>query len=264
MVLFATFFLMLVLSGLAISIGVESQNAMVSGRNQLQDKQAFFIAEAGWQRARQAVSDGTWDAAADPGNTYTESFGAGEYLVTVVAVDDDEYSITSKGYVPSQANAVAQRQVVEENISATVSSTNLSLSATASASSSDSSHPAADAIDGSSGSHWKAGSDGSGWLKLDFGSATTLDEIIVEEKDNVTNVSVEYSDNGSTWSTPSGHSVSHSGKTWTVTFTGTSHRYFRANISASSSKKPSVKELESYNTAADTVTLGQGDVTTRW
>ena len=81
--LLVTFLLMLVLSGLALAVGVFSHNSLVGSKAELLDKQAFYIAEAGRQRARQALVASTWLAAAAPGNTYTESFGTGEYRVTV-------------------------------------------------------------------------------------------------------------------------------------------------------------------------------------
>ena len=70
--LFLTFLVMLVLSGLALAVGMFSRNSMQTGTSQLLDKQAWYIAEAGWQRARQALSVGTWAAASSAGNTYTE------------------------------------------------------------------------------------------------------------------------------------------------------------------------------------------------
>ena len=97
------FLLMLVLSGLALAVGVLGHNSLVSGGSQLLDKQAFYVAEAGWQRARQQLVAGNWTAASSPGNTYTESFGAGEYRVTIVDNGDGTDTITSEGYVPSQS-----------------------------------------------------------------------------------------------------------------------------------------------------------------
>ena len=262
--LFLTFLLMLVLSGLALAIGVFSNNSMQTGKSELLDKEAYYVAEAGWQRARQAIVAGTWVAAASPGNTYTESFGAGEYQVTIVDNVAASYTITSNGYVPSQANTAAKRKVLESQFTVTFSDgTNLSLTATASASSVNGGNTANKANDGNDGTMWQAGDDGNGWLVMDHGSAVTLSKIVVNENNNITGVTVEYSDNNSTWTTPSGLSVIESpSKTWTATFTSTSHRYFRASVSAASNKKPAVKEMQDYNSSVSS--LGAGSVTTQW
>lgn len=263
-VLFLTFLVMLVLSGLATAIGIFSYNSAQTGNSQLLDKQAYYIAEAGWQRARQALVAGTWTAASSPGNTYTETFGAGEYRVTIVDNGGGSYTVTSDGYVPSQAISKARREIVESAITVTSSDgTNLSLTATASASSTSGTNLPALAKDGLTSTKWKAGSNGNGWLKMDHGSATTLTKIVVKEDNQINDVTIEYSDDNSAWTTPSGLSIIESpSKTWTATFTATSHRYFRASVSADSNKKPSVKEMEDYNSSISS--LGAGDVSTQW
>jgi Tfp pilus assembly protein PilX len=263
--LIGTFILLLVLSGLALAVGTFSTNSVAVGRTQLMDKQAYYIAEAGWQRARQQLVAGNWSAAASPGNTYTESFGAGEYRVTIVDNGSNSYTITSQAYVPNQTNTIARRQLAESNLSVTMSDgTNQSLTATASASSSDSSHPPSNANDGSTSTRWKAGSNGNAWLAMDLGSAKTLTKVVVQEKKEIDGVSIEYSDNGTSWTTISGQSVIESpSKTWTATFSATSHRYFRASLTASASnKKPEVDEMECYNSSVSA--LGQGEATTQW
>ncbi len=263
-ILLATFLLLLVLSGLALAAGMAAQNSLSAGQSQLLDKQALYLAEAGWQRSRQATVAGTWTAAAGAGNTYTETFGPGEYQATLVDNGDSTYTMTSNGYVPSQAVTRAKRQVVERQLSVTLANgTNHSLTAAASASSSDSTDVVANVKDGNTSTKWKAGVDGNAWIKMDFASAITLNKIVVKEHSNVTGVTVDWSDDNISWTTPTGLSVVESpSKTWTATFTATSHRYLRASISASSSKKPSVKELESYNSSVSS--LGTGTVTSQW
>lgn len=263
-VLLLTFLIMLVLAGLALAAGVFSQNSLLTGKSQLLDKQAFYIAEAGWQRGRQAFMAGTWTAAASPGNTYTESFGAGEYRVTLVDNGNSTYTFTSEGYVPNQTVTVAKRKVVETAVP--LSFSNLSLTATASASSSQGSFTPNQANDGSLTTKWQAGTNGSGsWLAMDYGSATTLDKIVIREDDNIDGLTIEQSDDSSTWTVVSGLSVVESpAKTWTATFTATSHRYFRARFtSVPSNKKASVNEMESYNTTGPQA-LGAGALTTQW
>ena len=273
--LLVTFFLMLTLSGLALAAGIFSQNSLVSSRGQLFDKQAFYVAEAGWQRARQALTANTWSSAVSPGHTYTESFSPGEYQVTIVesgncayGSNTCTYTITSNGYVPSSASYLARRQVIEDEIDVTATNTNLSLTATASASSSIGHNTPDQAKDGSTSTKWQAGTNGSGsWLAMDYGSATTLDKIIIIDKDdsNVDGFTVEWSDNYSTWTMASGLSVVETDKrTWIATFTPASHRYLRAVFTSPHNKKAGVKEMESYNSANQSLTLAQGDVTTQW
>jgi len=265
-ILLVTFLLMLVLAGLALAVGIFAQNSLATGRSQLMDKQAFYIAEAGWQRARQAITAGTW-VGSESGTAYTESFGTGEYSVTIAAnADGDEYTITSSGYVPTQSAYVARRQLVEDKVSASINNgTNYSLTATPSASSSSSGHAATSANDNDTGTYWEANTKGSGqWLKMDYGaSPAPLNKIIILEKSNITGITLEYSDNDSTWSS-SGVTVTKSGSTWTATFTPMAHRYFRATFTSSgATKKVSVKELQAYN-ATVTLATTDTDVTTSW
>jgi Tfp pilus assembly protein PilX len=270
--LLITLVFLLVLVGLATAAAIFAQNSQLTAKAQLLDKQAFYIAEAGIHRARQQVEAGNWAS----GSTNTESFGAGEYSVTIAdngdcasGSSDCEYTVTSNAYIPSSSSYVARRQLVEDEIPVTVSNTNLSLTATASASSAESGKPASNANDGNTGTEWRASTAGNGqWLRMDHGSATTVNRIVVLEKDNIDGISaVEYSDNGSTWTAVSGLSVVESpSKTWTSNFTSTSHRYFRVVFTASGSgDKVRVKEQQHYNTASGTVSInGSGDYTTSW
>ena len=262
---------LLVLIGLATAAAIFAQNSTLTARAQLLDKQAFYIAEAGVHRGRQALTAATWTS-----GTHTESFGAGEYSVTITnngscssGGSGCQYTLTSDAYIPTSSSYIARRELVEANIPATVSNTNLSLTATASASSAASGHAASNANDDSTSSFWRANNNGNGeWLAMDHGSTTTVNQIIVLEKDNIDGISsVDYSDNGSTWTAVSGLSVVESpSKTWTADFTSTSHRYFRAVFTASgSSKKVEVEEQQHYNTASGTTTFtGSGDYTTQW
>ncbi len=266
--LLLTFLMMLVLAGLVAAVGFYANATLVGSRSQYLDRSALYIAEAGWQRARQAISADTWAAAISPGNTYTESFGSGEYAVTIVASNacssSCTYTVTSAAYIPTQAAAIARRQLEEGSVTATVTvGSNYSLTATASASSSNGGNTPGNAKDSNTGTHWQAGVNGTGtWLAMDYGSAVTLDRIVVREEANISNLTIEYSDNGSTWTAPSGLAVSNSGTTWTTNFSSTSHRYFRAYFTGvPSNRKAAVDEFESYNIA---VTLGTGEVTTEW
>ncbi len=57
-VLLLTFLMMLMLSGLAVAVSMLSQNSLVTGKSQQLDKQAFYVAQAGLERGRQAWRDG--------------------------------------------------------------------------------------------------------------------------------------------------------------------------------------------------------------
>ena len=268
--LIAVLFL-LMLIGLATAAAIHCQTSQLTSRSQLLDKQAFYIAEAGVQRARQALEVGTWALS----STNVESFGAGEYSVAITdngscspGASGCELTLTASAYIPSSSSYQARRQLIEDQVPATVSNTNLSLTATASASSSSSGHAASSSKDDSLSTYWEANTAGSGeWLSMDHGSAVTLDQIVIEEENRINGVNIQYSDDGSSWTTASGLSVVESpSKTWTCDFTATSHRYFRAVFTASGgSHKVSVQEMRDYNTANATVAVdGYGNYNTSW
>jgi hypothetical protein len=279
--LLITFMMMLAVSGLAVAVAIFARNSQLTGQSQLLDKQAYYVAEAGWQRARQALSAATWQAALSSGTTYTESFGAGEYSVTLVDEEatltengDAEYTITVGGYVPTIASYAARRQIIEDDLDATVTNTNHSSTATASASSSNGSHTAgeanddADLTDTDPEGYWEASTNGSGqWLKFEYtASPPTLNKLYIDEHDRIDGITVEWSDDNSAWSTPSNLSVVETtSKKWTATFDAMAHRYIRLTFTASgSSRKVSVDEWYSYHTASRTATLSHGDFTTSW
>ena len=263
--LLLTFLLMLVLAGLALAVGIFAQNSQVIGKSQLLDRQAFDVAEAGYQRARQTFASLTWTA----GGTHTEVFPPapatplGEYSVTISA--SSPYTITSDGDVPSIASSVARRRVT---VSGITTSTNLALNPNviATASSSSGSSTPERARDDSTGTHWRAQTTGSGqWLTFDFQVATTVQQVVIDEDQNITGVTVDWSDDDSTWTAGPAATVSGSGnnQTYTVTFSpDVVHRYFRATFTASgSSSRVGVDEMTASNTAG-TLSLSQGTFAT--
>lgn len=265
-VLFITFLMMLVLSGLVTGVAVFSHNTHLTGRSLLNDRQAFYVGEAGLQRARQALIAGTWSAATGGGNTYTETFGPGEYSVNIVDNGDTTRTITSSGYVPTIASYETRRQVAETSIPVT-GGTNLSLAATAAASTEQASHPATHANDGSTSTSWRANTAGNGqWLRMDYGSATALVQIVIVEHQNITALSaVEYSSDAASWSSVSGLTTSTTGsgdnQTYTADFSSASARYFRVTFTASgASQKVGVDESRAYASTG----LGVGTVSTQW
>ena len=262
-VLFTTFLLLLVLAGLASAVGVLAHNSTIGGRTQLHDRQSFYLAEAAWQRGRQAMAAGTWTAAASPGNTYTESFGPGEYDVTLVDNGDGTRTITADGYLPSKSATVAKRRIVEASLPANNTSTNQSLTATASASSSQGGNTPNKANDGNTGTNWRADTTGSGeWLAMDYGSGLiTLNKIVVLEHDNIDGLTVEMSSDGSTWTAVPELSVVESpAATWTATFASVREQYFRARFtSVPSGQRARVDEMQSFAPA-----YGYGSLRTSW
>ncbi len=270
-VFFLTFLMMLVLVGMATGVAIFSQNSLLTGKTYQADKQAFYVAEAGWQRARQALSVGTWSPGlCTSGSPCTETFpgsgtAIGQYQVSIAHNGDNTYTVTSSGYTPNATTYAAKRQLTENTVSISPSGTNLSLAATASSSSNNgSSHAASKANDGDSSSYWEAGTKGPNeWLKMDLGSNQTVSVIwLYEKNNNIDDLTVEYSTNDSTWTTvPSLSKVESPSKTWLIAFTATSARYFRATFtSVDSSKQASVKEYELYGAS----TYGSGPLTTQW
>ena len=268
-VLLLTFLLLLVLTGLVTAVGLYANHSLATARSQRLDRQALYIAEAGWQRARQALAASTWTGAVAPGNDYTESFGGGEYVVNVTAenacIASCNYTVTSSSYVPNQTAVLARRRITEVDAPVTiVTGTNFSLAATASASSSTGANTPNKANDGNSATKWQSGTNGNtSWLAMDYGSSATLNRIVVDEDSNIGGITVDYSDNGSVWTSISGATVTQSpSKKWNATFSPISHRYFRANLTGvGANKKAAVEEMRSYNT---TISLSTGDIISQW
>ena len=265
--LLLTFFLMLILTSLALAVGLFAQNSVVTGNSQLLDWQAFNVAEAGAQRARQAFAAGTWTA----NSTHTEVFPPptatplGEYSVTISA--SSPYTITSDGYLSSIAAWVTRRRVT---LSSVTTSTNLALNphVMATASSSNGSRTPERARDNSTSTDWRANTTGSGqWLTFNFQTATTVGQLVIDENQNITGVTVDWSDDGSTWTAGPAATVSGSGnnQTYTVTFSpDVVHQYFRATFTASSgSSRVGVDEMTATNSAG-TLSLSQGTFATQW
>jgi hypothetical protein len=260
-----TFLAMLVLVGLALAVGVFAHNSVVTSRTQFLDRQAMYLAEAGWQRGRQAFAADLAGWGASSSNT--ESFGAGQYTVAISSASP--YTLTATGYVGTTSNYTARREIVESGVTRTAAgSSNSAGSATADASSEQSASFAAEnANDGSTSTTWRAGTQGSGeWLAMEFGSSTTLNRIIVREEQFIAGVSIQSCASGGTGcSTVSGLSCSESGTTWTCDFSSTSAvRYHAVFTATASNRRVEVQEMETYNTAATGYTLSDGTFSTQY
>jgi hypothetical protein len=279
-VLLLTFIMMLVASSLALAVAVAAQNSQSVARSQLQDKQAWYVAEAGWQRARQQLAAGAWSAgtcsSAAPCCEWMPSLAdcgaaasgqTGQYQVAIDDNGDGTYTITAGGYVPLAGVYVARREIVETELDVSMTDgTNKSLAATASASSSNGANVPSRARDGDTATRWQCGTSGSGcWLRMDYGSATTVNKVIIrEQNDNINALTIETSSDGASWAVVDDLSVAEgSGNVWTATFAATSRRYLRARFTdVDGGAAVRVREMESYDSAVSSV--GQGEVTTRW
>jgi hypothetical protein len=252
-VLILTFIVMVTLAAItAAFLYMTSIQVRASGRS-LADARAFQVAQAGVAKARWALSRGGqspgWGETASP-------FGAGQgtYVVTTAYSDwptRRHVTITSSGYIPGNSNFIARRQVVESVVPLR---NNLSLSATASASSVRGSSTPDRAIDGSRTTRWQSNIRNGSWLKLDFGSPLTFDRVIYYSL-GITSYSIDYSNDNLVWQAVVNPVESPAR---TVNFNPVSARYLRFNVHGD---RPSVMELETYNTAQP---LGKGEFTTLW
>jgi len=241
--------ILVALMGVALAFWYAINSEIKSAGVGLANAQAFYIAEAGRAKARQALTTG--------GQTlpYTETnapFANGTYTVTVVYSDpptNEHVIITSNGYVPDSTKPVAQRQVVEKNISFTdeggAGGTNLSLDATANASDKD--NQADKANDGKQNTSWKSNNAGSFWISMNFGAQTNFNKIVIYGSNTGSHV-VQYSNDGIAWTNVANPVESPAG---TIKFSAVSAGHMRLSFSGT---KPQINELETYGGAS----LGQG------
>lgn len=253
-----TFVIMVGLSGVLAAYSSMAANEIRSSRLGLRNIQAFYIAEAGRAKARWALTAGGQTV---PWSESHTELGNGTFSASATN-DGSVITITSAGYIPNYANPIAKRQVAEKDISFGVELTNLSLESAISASSEKlPQNPATNAKDGDSGSEWKAGSKDDAWLKLDYGSSTTVDRAIYTGN-NINSVTIEYSNNGVDYNPVTNAVESPAG---TINFDSVSARYLRLNMDVDSKSTAGVYEFESYNSAEDvSATLGKGKFSTSW
>lgn len=257
--LILVFVILIGLSGVLFAFLATVSNEMKSASATLRNTQAFYIAEAGLAKARWALTTGEEDVGW--GETNNDPFGTGEgtYIVTTEYSDsptNEHVTIASEGYFPSSADYVARRAVVESAIPVSFGGTNLSLAATASASSSQGGNTPDKATDGQSNTRWRSNVSNGSWLKLDFGSATTFDKIVVSGT-KIDSYAIEYSDNDSSYNAVTSLVEDPA---WTFTFDSVEARYLRFSVSGN---RPEINELETYNTAAP-AGLEKGEFSTSW
>jgi hypothetical protein len=250
------------LSGVTLAFLTMVNYGMVSAGAGLKNMQAFYIAEAGLARARWDLTTG--GQTVGWGRTDMPFGGEGTYTFTTVDNDDGTYTITADGYVPDRTNPAAQRSVVEANIPVVETGgagNNLSLGATATASSEQGKNRAGNANDGNTGTKWKSSDRNGSWLKLDFGTSTVFDRIVVINGANINSYAIEYSIDDISY--PGVANIVES-PPWTFTFDSVDAQYVRLTVNGN---RPEMAELETYNTAdagGGSVSLGQGEFSTLW
>lgn len=236
------------LMGVALAFWYLINNEIKNVGVGLADMKAFYIAEAGRAHVRQQLTVG--------GQTvpYTEtdvSFGGGVYSADAVYSDpplNEHVTIVSTGYVPDSTDPVAQRQVIEKEISFVSggSTQNLSPDATPSVSSNPGS---AGNINDEKNTSWKAsGKDVWEWAKLDFGAQKELDKVVIDGS-KIDQYIIEYSNDNTNWNMPANMAENPA---WTFIFDKVSARYLRFSVYGN---RPTIVELETYGGSA----LGQGD-----
>lgn len=249
------FIVLISLTVIALAFITMIHYEMKSAQAGMHNMQAFYLAEAGLARARWAL---TAEGEAVGWSEADISLGEGTYSVTTTDNGDGTYTISSEGYVPDDTNPKAKRLVEERNIQVGAGDgTNLSLAASASASSVQGVNTADKAIDGNGASKWKSSVNNGSWLKLDFGSGTTVDKIIYDGS-KIDSFTLQYSNDDAVYQPVTNASESPSG---TVTFDSILAQYLRFNVNGN---KPEVNELESYDSSSGSLTLGQGNFITSW
>ncbi len=135
-------------------------------------------------------------------------------------------------------------------------SVNYALSATVTADS-ENAYVATNAKDGDEGTRWQAASQGTtedpSWLRLDFGSATVFDSVIIiweTARASVDGYVLEISDDGKNWTTVTETERTRDDDTDTILFDAVTARYLRVYCTVLDNTKytgPSIYEIEVYN-----------------
>ena len=262
--LILTFIIFITLSAIAFAFLTMINYEIRSVGTALRNMQVFYIAEAGRAKARWALTVGEQTV---PWSESDTELGHGTF--TVSATNDDPpgdgtvTTITSSGYIPGDDNPIAQRQVVEADISiGSGELTNLSLDADISASSQKLPQNRDDyANDGNDNTKWKADDKNDAWLKLDFGSSITFDRVIYTGS-NINSCGIWYSDSPDSGYTLAATAIGSSG---TVNFDSVEARYLRFDMEVDATRTADVNELESYDSNEEvSATLGQGEFSTSW
>jgi len=252
-ILLFVFVILVGLTGIVIAVLAIASYEIKSASTGLLNMQAFYIAEAGWAKARWAL---TTEEEAVGWSETDEAFGKGTYTVTTTDNGDYTYTIVSEGYIPDDTTPIARRRVTEENIPI---GGNLSLSATTSASSEQGTNVASNANDGSTATKWRSDVRNGSWLKLDFGSEKSINMVIIVGASKISSFSIQYSYNDVAWNNVDNPVEAPA---WTVTFDALdpAARYLRINVNGN---RPEMGEFQSFGGGSGVV-LGQGAYATSW
>jgi chitodextrinase len=165
---------------------------------------------------------------------------------------------TAYSYTVKAVDAAANLSAASNTASATTQAGggNLALGRTYNASTTwSTSYPAANAFDGSSATRWSAsnGSLNNQWVSVDFGAATTFNQVVIKEItfQRVTSYKLQSSSDGTTYTDIAGTSGTTIGASKTINFTGVNARYLRLYVTTASAV-PTIDEIEVYSTSGDT------------
>ncbi len=143
---------------------------------------------------------------------------------------------------------------------------NLALSRTYSSSSNyNSSQVASNAFDANYTTNWQPqdGTFANQWLSVDFGSNISFDKVILREYANrTTGFRIEYSSNGSTWSTA--HTGTTIGGNKTLIFNTVTGRYARLYFTSGTGAQPIIYEFQIYNTNSNLALNSVYTSSTNW
>lgn len=128
---------------------------------------------------------------------------------------------------------------------------NLALNKPATASSTSGSNAPSRAFDGNTSTYWRSGSSSSAWLRVDLGSPQTVGRAVIRWSGSyyARTYQLQVSNNGSSWTNVYSTSSGGSGIRQ-ITFTQTTARYIRLNMTRRNDSNYRVIELEVYSGAA--------------
>lgn len=198
----------------------------------------------------------SWTASTDNvGVTGYDVFRGGVLIgsSTTTAYNDTGLSAsTAYSYTVKAKDAAANISAASNTATVTtLGSGNLALGKTYNASTTwNTTYPASKAFDADSATRWSAssGSLTNQWLSVDFGTAMTVDQVVVKEitYQRVTAYKLQTSTDGTTYTDIAGTSGTTLGASKTISFSPVTARYLRLYMT-SASAVPTINEMEVYN-----------------
>ncbi|WP_200957456.1 discoidin domain-containing protein [Paenibacillus sp. Root444D2] len=205
----------------------------------------------------------SWSASTDNVGVTGYNVYRGATLVgsstTTSYMDTGLSASTAYSYTVKTKDAAANLSAASNTASATTlaSSGNLALGKTYNASTTwSTTYLANKAFDGDVATRWSAssGSFNDQWISVDFGTATTYNQVVIKEISfpRVTSYKLQSSTNGTTYTDIASTTGTTIGTNKTINFSNISSRYLRLYITTASNI-PNIDEMEVYGTsAADT------------